>query len=85
MNTHTLVQLVTHIPVLRLGFRFNKVIINIQMSSCCLAECVGWMALVVLAAKSVYNVGHFIYTTFLGRLLGHGIDLASCGPWAGIS
>ncbi|KZS16269.1 Very-long-chain 3-oxoacyl-CoA reductase [Daphnia magna] len=52
------------------------------MSGCCLAECVGWAALAVFAAKSLYNVSHFIYTTFLGRLLGHGIDLASCGPWA---
>ncbi|XP_057374668.1 very-long-chain 3-oxoacyl-CoA reductase-like [Daphnia carinata] len=52
------------------------------MSGCCLAEFVGWSALAIIAANSLYNVCHFIYTTFLGRLLGHGIDLKSCGPWA---
>lgn len=53
------------------------------MSGCCIAETVGWAVLVIFAAKSVYNLIHFAYTTFLGRLLGRGIDLASCGPWAG--
>ncbi len=54
------------------------------MSCSCIAETVGWAVLVIFAAKIVYNLLHFAYTTFLGRLLGRGIDLKSCGPWAGI-
>lgn len=54
------------------------------MVSCnCLAEVTGWVALAIFTAKVVYNISHFCYTTFLGRLLGHGIDLRKCGPWAG--
>lgn len=56
----------------------------VEEDCCCLAEVVGWAALVIFGAKVVYNIGHFIYTTFLGRLLGHGIDPRKCGPWAGI-
>ena len=55
------------------------------MTSCsCLAEVAGWVTLVALTVKSLYNLSIFIYTTFLGRLLGHGIDLRKCGPWAGM-
>jgi hypothetical protein len=57
---------------------------EIKMSSSCIAEFVGWAVLVIFTAKTVYNLIHFAYTTFLGRLLGRGIDLKSCGPWAGI-
>jgi len=28
-------------------------------------------------------VGHFAYTTFIGRWLGYGIQVKNCGPWAG--
>lgn len=49
-----------------------------------LAEVVGWSTIALFLAKIVYNLGHFAYTTFLGRLLGHGVDVKQCGPWAGI-
>lgn len=48
-------------------------------------EIVGFVTALVLFVKSAYNVGHFMYTTFLGRLLGFGIDVRKCGPWAGKS
>ena len=48
-----------------------------------LVETVGWITIILIGAVVVYDVGHFIYTTFLGRLLGFGIDLRKCGPWAG--
>ena len=57
---------------------------ELPMSGCCFVETVGWVVFVVFAAKTIYNVIHFAYTTFLGRLLGRGIDLRSCGPWGGI-
>lgn len=34
--------------------------------------------------KSAYNLCHFVYTTFLCRILGHGMCISKCGPWAGI-
>ena len=46
-------------------------------------ESVGLVCVVVFGGKLVYNLLHFAYTTFLGRWLGHGIDLRKCGPWAG--
>ena len=46
-------------------------------------EIVGLITVLVVTLKSLYNVGHFVYTTFLGALLGHNIDLRKCGPWAG--
>lgn len=46
-------------------------------------EVVGLVTALALTLKIVYNLGHFAYTTFLGRLLGCGIDLRKCGPWAG--
>ena len=54
------------------------------MSSCAV-EVFGWITLTLLAVKSLYNVAHFVYTTFLGRLLGLGMDISKCGPWAGKS
>ena len=46
-------------------------------------EMFGWLILTLLLVKSIYNLCHFVYTTFLGQLLGHGMDLSKCGPWAG--
>ena len=53
------------------------------MEICQLVEIVGWITISLIGAVVVYDVSHFIYTTFLGRLLGFGIDLRKCGPWAG--
>lgn len=53
------------------------------MSYSCLVEVIGWVTLVAFTARVVYNLVLFFYTIFLGRLLGHGIDLKKCGPWAG--
>lgn len=46
-------------------------------------EIFGFVTALLLGFKSAYNLAHFVYTTFLGRLLGHGIELRKCGPWAG--
>ena len=51
--------------------------------ACYTVEVFGWITLTLLAVKSLYNVTHFAYTTFLGRLLGFGTDIRKCGPWAG--
>ena len=51
--------------------------------SCYGVEALGWITLVILVAKTVHNVGHFIYTALLGSLLGRNIQLSKCGPWAG--
>jgi len=48
-------------------------------------EIVGLLTVILVVVKSLYNLGHFVYTTFLGRLLGHGIQVRKCGPWAGNS
>lgn len=45
-------------------------------------EIVGLLTVILVVVKSLYNLGHFVYTTFLGRLLGHGIQVRKCGPWA---
>ncbi len=47
-------------------------------------EILGFVTALVLTLKTVYNLSHFVYTTFLGRLLGHGLAISKCGPWAGI-
>ena len=44
---------------------------------------VGLLTIFVIIGKLIYNLIHFAYTTFVGRWLGHGIDLRKCGPWAG--
>ena len=44
---------------------------------------IGWLTVTVVVVKSAYNLAHFVYTTILARLLGHGIQLGKCGPWAG--
>lgn len=46
-------------------------------------ELVGLLTVVVLGLKSLWNLAQFFYTTSIGRLLGHGIELRKCGPWAG--
>lgn len=48
-------------------------------------ESVGLVCAIVFGCKLIYNLLHFAYTTFLGRRLGHGIDLSKCGPWAVIT
>ncbi len=53
------------------------------MADCCSMEILGWIVTIFIGAKSVYNICHFVYTTWLGHLLGHSIDLRKCGPWAG--
>lgn len=50
--------------------------------ACCM-ELVGLVTVAILGLKVAYNLAHFAYTTFLGRLLGHGIQLRKCGSWAG--
>lgn len=45
-------------------------------------EILGFVTALVLTLKTVYNLSHFVYTTFLGRLLGHGLVISKCGPWA---
>jgi hypothetical protein len=46
-------------------------------------EILGFVTALLLTLKTVYNLSHFVYTTFLGRLLGHGLVINKCGPWAG--
>ena len=46
-------------------------------------EILGWLVVLFIGIKSLYNVCHFFYATWLGHLLGHSIDLRKCGPWAG--
>ena len=46
-------------------------------------EIVVVLTITLILFKIVYNVGHFIYTTFLGNLLGAGIQVKNCGPMAG--
>lgn len=44
-----------------------------------------WIAVVTIAfigLKLIWNVFHFIFTTFLGAWLGLNIDLREYGPWA---
>lgn len=48
-----------------------------------LVETVGWITISLVGVVVVYDVCHFVYTTLLGRMLGLGIDLRKCGPWAG--
>lgn len=55
-----------------------------SISDCSHVELVGWITLAIITASLVYNVLHFVYTTFLGSLLGCNINLKKCGPWAGI-
>ncbi|EFX74260.1 hypothetical protein DAPPUDRAFT_226844 [Daphnia pulex] len=45
-------------------------------------EILGFLTALVLTLKIVYNLSHFVYTTFVGRLLGHGLVISKCGPWA---
>lgn len=49
----------------------------------CWLEILGFVTALVLILKSVYNLSHFVYVNFLGRLLGHGLNISKCGPWAG--
>ena len=45
-----------------------------------------YFALAVIATvvfKFLLNIGHFLYTTYLGAALGLNIDLRKCGSWAG--
>ena len=46
-------------------------------------ETFGWITITLLTIKSIFNLGHFVYTSFLGRWLSLGTDLRKCGPWAG--
>jgi len=54
-----------------------------SISDCSHVELVGWITLAIITASLIYNVLHFVYTTFLGSLLGRNINLKKCGPWAG--
>lgn len=51
----------------------------------CIAEIVGWITFVIFTAKLIYTVSLWIYSSFLGSLLGRNIKLRECGPWAGIN
>ena len=46
-------------------------------------ETIGMLTIILLGFKIAYNVGHFTYTTFVGKLLGNGIRVKNYGPWAG--
>jgi len=48
-----------------------------------LSEVVGWITLAAFAGKILLNLGHFVYSTFRGNLLGRSIDLKKHGKWAG--
>ena len=48
-------------------------------------EIVGFLTVLLFGLKCVWNLFQFIYTTFLGHLLKHNMDLSKCGPWAGIT
>ena len=51
--------------------------------TCYTVETFGWITLILIAVKLTYNGIYFVYVHFLGRLLGLGIDISKCGPWAG--
>ena len=59
--------------------QFNKLV---KMSW---IEIVGFLTVLLFGLKCVWNLFQFIYTTFLGHLLKHNMDLSKCGPWAGIT
>lgn len=46
-------------------------------------QAIGWVFLAALAAKIVYNIGHFFYSVYLAATLGHNLDPRKYGPWAG--
>ena len=41
------------------------------------------IVLVLVAVKIVFNFSRFFYTSIVGAVLGHNIDLSQHGPWAG--
>ncbi|XP_057374669.1 very-long-chain 3-oxoacyl-CoA reductase-B-like [Daphnia carinata] len=48
----------------------------------CWLESLGFVTGLVLILKSIYNLSHFVYVNFLGRFIGHGLNISKCGPWA---
>jgi hypothetical protein len=50
--------------------------------SCCF-EVIGWVVTTLIGVKVLYNVGHFLYATFVGSVLGKTLRPRQCGLWAG--
>ena len=46
-------------------------------------EMLGMAVMALLGIKALYNVVHFVYTTYLVATLGRNLDLSKYGPWAG--
>lgn len=46
-------------------------------------QVLGWVVLVLVGTKTVYNICHFGYSVYLGAALGRNLDPRKYGPWAG--
>lgn len=46
-------------------------------------EIIGYLVVAGLSLRFVYNACCFVYTSFIGKLLGCAIDVRKYGPWAG--
>lgn len=53
------------------------------MENLYVAQIVGQLTLVTVGAKCMYDFTRFLYVNFLGRRFRRGIDVRTCGPWAG--
>ena len=46
-------------------------------------EIIGWITIVTLSCKMIYNVFNFLYLTFLTDFLGRNVNWKTHGSWAG--